>query len=161
MVVDFGVLPEPGAGPGVFVGVAARRFRLEVGGVLLLARTAMVDEAAGKGAELDLIAASAGGCYLPFDTEPRLGACAGIEGGQLRGESFGVLQPGRGSADWLAARAGALAGFQLSGRLELIVQADATLRIGEQRFTIGGLGDIHQPSAYGARLGLGLEHHFK
>jgi hypothetical protein len=161
MVADYGALPRPSVGPGVFFGAAPSPLRVEVGGLLLLSRTAMVDADAGKGAEIDLIAATAIGCYDPFETGFRLAACAGIEAGQLRGQSFGISQPGRGSADWLAARTGGLIGFRLQRQLELLGQADITLRIGTSKFEIGGIGEVYRPNTVGARLALGLEFRFQ
>jgi hypothetical protein len=137
----------------VFFGV----LRIEAGILYLPPRTATVDVQARKGADLDLVAGALLGCVVPIQAAIEVGGCAGVEAGQVRGESFGIRSPGAGVMDWLAMRGGGLVGFRLDRQLALLARGDVVARIGRSEFLIQGLGPVHQPSPAGGRLDLGLE----
>jgi hypothetical protein len=160
-VTQFGVLPAVGLGPALGGGLRWRWLRAEASGVYLPARRATLSTNPDRGGDIDLVAAALSVCAVPLRARAELGGCLGSDVGALAGEGFGVSNPTSGSATWLAAKAGILAGYAPHHAFAAMLHVDAIRRIGDAEFELKGLGPVHQPAAWGLRLDLGLELRFE
>lgn len=156
--VDVGALPGPSAGLGLTVSVAWRRLRVEASFRYALPRAAV--NAEGYGGDVALAAGALRGCYVLHRgrLEPRL--CGAVEGGAMLGESVGLPQVGAGSSPWWAAFGGAALGWSVAPRLALVASVDVGAPLSSPRFVIGGLGEVHRPSAVLVRGAVGVEWRF-
>jgi len=160
-VTQFGPLPAVGLGPALGGGLRWRWLRAEASGVYLPARRATLSTNPDRGGDIELVAAALSVCAVPLRARAELGGCLGSDVGVLAGEGFGVSHPTSGSATWLAAKAGVLAGYTPHPALAAVLHVDAVRRIGDAEFELQGLGPVHQPAAWGMRLDLGLELRFE
>jgi hypothetical protein len=95
-------------------------------------------------------------CWLgelgPFE----LGPCGGADAGVAYGEGFGVSEPTRGELGFAAVRAGAIVSFPIDAHFALELGGAAVARIGGAAFVLDGIGAVHEPAAFGARLDAGV-----
>lgn len=89
-----------------------------------------------------------------------LGACGGAELGQMRAEGYGVREPGKGSALWLAPRAGAALSTALTAALGLRLDVGVAVPIARSRFVLERIGVVHEPGAIAGRADVSVEYHF-
>jgi hypothetical protein len=160
-VTQFGVLPAVGLGPALGGGLHWGWLRAEASGVYLPARRATLSTNPDRGGDIELVAAALSVCAVPLRARAELGGCLGSDVGALAGEGFGVSNPTSGSATWLAAKAGVLAGYAPLPAFAAVLHVDAIHRIGDAEFELQGLGPVHRPAAWGLRLDLGLELRFE
>ncbi len=166
-VADFGALPQPALGPAAAVGVeiGSGALRAEAGFFYLPPQRVALSTSPEQGGDIELVALSLSGCWLPVHEALLLGPCLGLEGGRASGSGFGVRNPASDDLTWFAARAGGLAGYRfeqpLDARLAVLVRADAFVRPSESAFVFEDLGEVHRPSSFGFRADLGLEFRFR
>jgi hypothetical protein len=160
-VVAVGALPGAAAGGQAAVGISGKKWRADLGLLYLPERTAVVQAAPEKGGRIDMIAATASGCFLPIQERLELGPCAGLEAGALGGEGIGVSRPRSGSMGWLAGWGGGTAGYRIQSRLALELHAAAVARIGRSEFVLDELGSVHTPSPFGGRFDFGVRFSFQ
>jgi len=183
-VMALGVLPGAAAGGQAAAGISGKKWRADLGFLYLPERRAVVQvgpengspEDEGqvpvsgpavslvereKGGRIDMIAATASGCFLPIQERLELGPCAGLEVGALRGEGIGVSRPKSGSMGWLAGWGGGLAGYRIDSRLALELRAAAVTRVGRSAFVLDELGPVHTPSSFGGRFDFGVRFSFQ
>jgi hypothetical protein len=160
-VVDIGALPTVGLGPAVSAGLGWRWLRVEATALYLTPRHATSAADPEKGADIDLMSGALSACAVFEHTAVELGGCLGGDAGLLRGQGVGVDEPKRGSATWLAGRAGGLIGYSPEPELAAVLRGDLIRRIGTSSFDLQGIGRVHQPASWGFRCDLGLEYRFR
>lgn len=168
---SFGVADMPDPHPGVTGAVALRidAYAVEAAFELGIGSTGTLDQRPDAGADFTLMTGILRGCRVlaPFwpryprrPGAPELEGCAGIELGSLAGEGFGVQDPQRGEALWVAPRIDARLGIGVVGPLSFGLEVGAAFPVDRRRFVITG-GDatlvVHEPGPVAGRLGLAAE----
>jgi hypothetical protein len=145
---DLGSLRAPSPGPGLAVGVLLGRARVEAVGNYWLPQQ-------GNGIEDQLIEGGLRACVALVET-PEIGACMGLEGGQLKGHS---LVDGKSLlAPWLAILVGAAVGWSFTDWLALRMEAGLGLTLLSPTFDFAHQGA--RSAAVFGRLVAGIEYHF-
>jgi hypothetical protein len=155
-VIDRGTLPgwAPGVEGAFSLGRAA--FDARLGALVLPSESKEVSGNAGG--SFAMFAATAAVCGGTRRSTTLLRLCLGTEFGKLTGTGVNVAVSWSRSSTWIAPR----------GDLDVSIPlGDASLRafgrgtlvapMIRKKFTVDGLGQVHQPDSVGARLGIGLE----
>ncbi len=167
--IDFDAGTLPGVSLGVGGSLAVRWYpilaRIRAGYFLPQSETLAGD----KGGELDLWVVAAGMCGTPFHTATlgrrrpldfALDGCVELEVGEMRGEGFGVRNPGSGATPWVCPQA------QLWGALTLAEPLTARALVGvgvpvlRPEFVLREVGVVHTASPVVGRLGLEIAAEF-
>ncbi len=154
VAIDVGTLPRPAIGAALVLAAGLDRFELEARGAIYASQTEHVSgDASG---ELTLASLGAAACYRLLDVVS-LSACAGGEGGRLRGRGEGVTDPGSAAIWLLSAFAGVRAAQPVAGPLRLFARLEGVVAINQPRFVLENVGIVHEPRRVGARGALGAE----
>lgn len=160
-VVDSGSLPAWAYGARATVGLLARHGSLDLRSTFWLPRTKASPSFAGAGGQFALAEAAIALC-AGSDRSRTLaaGVCVGPAVEWMRGEGFGVTDPGSASALWPAAFVDGAVQIGLSRELALRAGVGAIAGWGIPTFAIRQVGTIHAPHAVAARATLGLSYGF-
>jgi hypothetical protein len=154
-LVEFlGIATLPGVhlGTGLFGALQWQAWRLETSVSELSGQTAKDQR---MGAKFSLYRFTTRGCWLVSNPRWAFGPCSGVEVGNLRGEGYGVDQPGKSSRVWFGAALGALADWRLGSSSVLSFVADAEIPWVREQYQLAGL-DFYKPPPVAARLGVSL-----
>jgi hypothetical protein len=86
-----------------------------------------------------------------------LSLCAGPELDVMKGRGFGVNAPTEGTKSWVAATLEARASAPVGGPWRLSLAIAGVLPARRERFSLQGVGEVHQPAAAAGRAGLDVE----
>ncbi len=161
-LADAGTLPGMGAGMGAAVALLVERLRLEGSFGYWPEREGRIEEVPSLGAELGLLAGTAGICHRSWGELLSFSACAHIETGSLYGRGANVTRRLQGSALWLALLAGARAGWRVTrwGAFVLELGLAAPLLRPGYTLWVQGVTDralVHRPATVAPRLRVGIE----
>lgn len=156
LVLDLGTLPALGAGPSLTFGIALERAAFELSGVLSWPQDASVASRPEPVARLQLMAASAAGCYALLQ-RPALAACLHVEVGVLHARSFNVATPRGSELLWLLPSVGARVALPLLEWLRWSSELSVGLPWDRATFAIDELGPVHRVARVIGRLQTGLE----
>ncbi|HEX6277783.1 MAG TPA: hypothetical protein VFZ53_32295 [Polyangiaceae bacterium] len=161
VTVDVGTVSDVSLGPrgSVEFGFETTRFEL---GILWLppARTFVASETE-RGGYIDLIAAQAAACLLPFRGEVEMEGCFGLEVGRLHGAGFGVATETEGSALWLAGGLAVAARIRATDGLSVVASAGLLYSPQSTEFTLENVGLVHEVPPMVGRFGLAIETEFE
>lgn len=163
-------LPEVHGGMTVGAALRVEEYTFEGAFELALGSVGTLDDRPAAGADFTLFTGIVRGCrsLYPFVDRPwprpqggvELGACAGIELGEMAGEGFGVSRPTRGAAFWAAPRVDARFAVGIAGPLSLGVDLGVAFPTDPRRFVIGGEGStlvVHEPGPAAGRAAVLLD----
>lgn len=165
----FGVGDLPGPHPGFsgWIGLRIDAWTVEGGVHLGVGSTGELEARPESGADFTMIVGLLRTCraLVPFFAAPwprpqlhlDLGACVGVEVGSLSGQGFGVANPERGEAIWVAPRLDLRTGLGLVGPLSLALDVGLSFPVDPRRFVIeagDGTVVVHEPAPAAGRLGI-------
>jgi hypothetical protein len=161
-----GTLPSFDAGLGGGIGLAGRRWRVELSGTYGLRRDqkAAVAEVPGAYGRFNFMAAMLAGCFN-LGGALAYGACADAEVGMVSAKGFGINQGLPARTLWLALGAGVYAAVPLRPYLSLPVHLDMLAPLRRSEFVFkdepGNVtGRVFKAPAAGVRISMGIELHF-
>jgi hypothetical protein len=165
---DVGSLPSVSDGISASLAVTFDALRLEVFGSHLFAQPFYAASLPSIGSNLDLWSGGLRGCYLPDQGVLALGACAGLEAGQLQGNGFGSLRgpyqtftPASQGGLWIAPVAGGRLAWRIAPYFSLVIDLGIAVPLQRDTFDIDGAsGATHQASPVVARGAAGPELRF-
>lgn len=166
-VVRTGALPAPAVGPALTMGGRLGHTLLagEIGFVTPTTATAASRPDQGAIFWLAQVGARAG--YLwsapsAAGATPRLevGPCVGVSIERTAASGFGSREPADATAWAGVASGGGLVLVHFFDRLALRASIEAAAPLARPRFVIQGTGQVHQPTAVGARVGVGVDFQF-
>ena len=151
--------PLPGATPGagVYASVQLQSFRAELGGQVYWGGVAHYRELPNLGADLQLFVGSLRGCATPGSGAWMFPVCGGLELGLMRGNGYGVQDTKQTSGVWGGLIAGPAVQLQLTRRLSVWLETDASVTILAPEFHMRNLDTLYTPPAGGARASAGFE----
>jgi hypothetical protein len=153
-LVDIGTLPSPAPGFKAGAGIAWKFLTAGIaGGLLAPERRSVV----GGGGEFHLAFGVAELCAEQMSAGVKPLACAGLEVGSLGGHGVDVARSRSGSALWLAVDLDVGGRVILSQNFAATVRLGATLPLNRRKFAFSDNVQVFEPSAIGARAGLGLD----
>jgi hypothetical protein len=158
-LVATGLLPG-GAVPGIGLRLAWSRafFRAELRGDGWAGRSVAGRVDGSAGGSFDLLDLGLGGCVIGRRgrrIEP--GACIGAVVWRETGTGYGVTDPSVAVAWWTGGFAEGDVRVRVTPRNAARVGIGAYLPFGRPTYTLGGIGAVWQPAAFGARGTLGWE----
>lgn len=157
----YGAMALPGGGFGVGAGAAVvrDRLRIDLSGAHWFERTGTVEGEPMAGGSFHLEAATLRGCWR---ISRYIGAgCLGAELGIIRAAGFGVDRENAVRELWAAPMASLVGDYKLTESLGISVIADYAWALRRPRFTLSGLGQVHQPGRSALRFYLGVEARFR
>ncbi len=165
---DVGSLPSVSDGITGSLGLTFDALRLEAFGSYLFAQPFYAASFPSIGSNLDLWSGGLRGCYLPAQGALALGACAGLEVGQLQGNGFGSLRgpyqtftPASQGGLWIAPVAGGRLAWRIAPYFSLVIDLGIAVPLRRDTFDIAGAsGASHQASPVVARGAAGPELRF-
>jgi hypothetical protein len=146
---SLGPLPELGVGIRVHAALRRARMRFELGASYWFEQDATI--AAGPpaaGGSIRFFNVGSRFCHDVIGQDWALEGCGGVSVGQMRGDAFGVSQPGRGRSWWLALQAGPALRVPLGQHVALRGVVEAVLPFFRPAFGI----DEQRPAALGAQV---------
>ncbi len=149
---SLGPLPELGVGIGVHAALRRARLRFELGASYWFEQDATI--AAGPsaaGGSIRFFNVGSRFCHDVIGQDWALEGCGGVSVGQMRGDAFGVSQPGRGRSWWLALQAGPALRVPLGQHVALRGVVEAVLPFFRPAFGIDERV-VHRPAALGAQV---------
>ena len=160
----FGLLigPLPSLAPGVGGYLAALwpRLRLELGASHWFEQSARGDADEAIGADLRLTVADLGACYRLGFRRAGFGFCGRGTIGVMRGIGVGIVNPREDRLFWSTLGLGVRAGWSPVRRLGMFARATVWAPIRTTRFSVGGVGVVHEPSLIGFSALAGAEVRF-
>jgi len=165
---DVGSLPSVSDGLSASLAMTFDALRLEVFGSHLFAQPFYAASFPSIGSNLDLWSGGLRGCYLPDHGVLALGACAGLEMGQLQGNGFGSLRgpyqtftPASQGGLWIAPVAGGRLAWRIAPYFSLVIDLGIAVPLERDTFDIAGAaGASHQAFPVVARGAAGPELRF-
>lgn len=164
---DVGSLPHFSDGLAGGLALTLDRLRIEAFGAYLFAQPADSASLPSVGTNLDLVVGGLRGCYLPHWRNLELGACAGLELGQLQGSGFGSIRspyetftPSSGGSLWVAPLAGGRIAWRIAPSFSLVIDLGVAVPLERDAFVITNSGTLHQASAVVGRGAAGPEVRF-
>jgi hypothetical protein len=162
LAVDMGTLPRPTYGAGARIGVKVGGSALELG---VLASAPASGTVAGTippvGGSFHFWSASLSACPAFAMRRFDIGACAEIEGVEVKGTGFGVSSGYENEARWLALGAGAMARLRITPHVAIPFRVDAVAPLGHPTFFLKGVpeaqGQIYSPSRVAGRALLAVD----
>ncbi len=158
-IVDFGSAPGAAFGVGLSGGLRWPRLRLEPSLAYYAPRSEAVAGRPALGADFTLATLGVRAC-VPLGGSVWLGPCLGGGVDWLRGSGFGARAPRTGSAFSASARAGVLAGWDISPIISLRLELEGVLPLARPEFEVEGAGFVYRRSRVAARTAFGLDVHF-
>jgi hypothetical protein len=162
-VLDVGLLPRPGAGGTVAVGVLLGRARIEAHASLLASQRARDPARQAQGVDVEALGAGARGCFALLPTEGvTVAPCLGVGVERLASTGFGGDSTFARESAWLSAEAGGLGTWAIGRFFALRAGAGLVLPTARPKFVVlapdGSVADVlHKPAATTVRLELGAE----
>ena len=157
LLADGGTLPAFGYGPYLTFVASSGPFSLELSGLALLPRTALVAGETAEGGRISLLAGDLRACGRLGRLGLDVRGCATLELGNTHAESFGTDVDGSADQLWVAPGAGFVGVQQLSRSVAWRLQLLALFPLQRTEFTIENAGSVHQASAVVLRAGIGVE----
>jgi hypothetical protein len=162
---SYGTLPSIDAGLGGGVGLAGRRWRVELRGTYGLRRDQRVT--APPPAPLDsygrfnFVAAALAGCLNLGRESLAVGPCVDAESGVVSAKGFGASEGFPAQTLWLALGAGAYAAIPLGPHFSLPLHLDVVAPLLRPEFVFKNVPNrVFQAPVVGARMSSGIEFHF-
>jgi len=162
---SYGTLPSIDAGLGGGVGLAGRRWRVELRGTYGLRRdqrvTAPSPAPPDSYGRFNFAAAALAGC-VNFGREGlAFGPCADAEVGMLSAKGVGVSEGFSAQTLWLAMGAGAYAAIPLGPHLSLPLHLDVVAPLLRPEFVFRNVPTrVFRAPVVGGRISAGVEFHF-
>jgi hypothetical protein len=162
IAVDMGTLPRPAYVAGARVGVKVGRSALELGVLASGSASGTVSNATPPaGGSFHFLLASLSACPALAVGQFDVGACAEIEGVEVKGTGFGVTSQYENDARWLALGAGAVARLRINPHVAIPFRIDAVAPLGHPTFFLKGVpeaqGRIYSPSRVAGRALLAVD----
>jgi len=158
-----GTLPSFDVGAGGGIGLAGRRWRVELRGTYGLRRDQTVAAAALPGAsgQFSFAAAALAACLNFRWGGLALGPCADAELGLVSAKGVGVSESFPAQTLWSALGGGAFAAIPLGPHLSLPLHLDVLAPLQRTEFVLKNVpGRVFKAPAVGGRLSAGIELHF-
>jgi hypothetical protein len=169
-VGDLGTLPHLSDGLTGGFAITFDALRLEAFGTYLFSQPAYAASIPFLGSNIDLLTGGLRGCYVPPGRVIELGACAGLELGQLQGNGFGSLRspyqtftPQSGGGLWVAPTIGGRLSWRIAPYFSLVIDLGVAIPLERDVFDIsipGASGGLHQANSVVARGAAGPEVRF-
>ena len=152
--------PKPTVGVGIAGGVLFPHLRLEPMLGYFAPRSTAIALHPNVGARFQLATAGARACS-PFSADSVwLAPCLGVGVDWLRARGFGAVIT-RDSSSWaLVARAGLLAGWDISPIISTHIELEGLAPFSRPEFVVDGDGDVYRRSPLAAGAALGVDVHF-
>ena len=150
-----GFLPELAWGIGVAASVRRRAFSLSGDFQYWGRQRLAVDPETGASVTFERYGGALRACFGLLPGRVAADACAGVELFAVRGVSFDVTTPGRGTPAFLAPALGLHGRLGLTRRFELLARLEASLPVVSHRFEIRGVGEVWELPPIAGRVGLG------
>ena len=162
VLVGTGLLPGGAApGLGLRLGLGAGVLSVELRAAVWSERSAQSPLVGGAGGTFDLIDGDLAGCATARRHQRiALGACLGVMVWRGTGSGTGVSDPATATAYWPGGFADGNLRFRVTLRNAVRLGVGAFLPFGRPTFALGGVGDVWQPSKFGARGTAGWELNF-
>jgi hypothetical protein len=162
---SYGTLPSVDAGLGGGVGLAGRRWRVELRGTYGLRRdqrvTAPSPAPPDSYGRFNFAAAALAGCLNLGRENLAVGPCADAELGMLSAKGFGVSEGFPAQTLWLALGAGAYAAIPLGPHLSLPLHLDVVAPLLRPEFVFRNVPTrVFRAPVVGGRISAGIELHF-
>ncbi len=157
VLTGIGTLPGLEAGYGMHLGAAFAHWAAELRSALWLPKTAHSSDVPGAGAEFWLVELGPAACLRVGETWLRFDTCAGAKLLQMRGESFGVSNPGSATGRWAAAFLEQAAAAALTRHSGVRLALELVWPPSRPAFAIHQVGEIHRPARLAGRAGLAFE----
>jgi hypothetical protein len=162
---SYGTLPSVDAGLGGGVGLAGRRFRVELRGTYGLRRDqrarAPSPAPPDSYGRFNFAAAALAGCVNLGREGLAFGPCADAEVGVVSAKGFGASEGFPAQTLWLALGAGAYAAIPLGPHLSLPLHLDVVAPLLRPEFVFKNVPNrVFQAPVVGARMSAGIEFHF-
>lgn len=155
-VFDVGGTPGPTGGLSLAGALIGRRWRAELYGLWLAARTARPEPTLELGARVGLLAAGLRGCGVPAVGRVEFPLCGGLEAGGLRGAGSGsaLVRRAEDTLPWLAVSAGPGLWWSPAPRVGLGLAFDVVVPLLPTRFRVAGYAEDVYTGARVAGRGL-------
>jgi hypothetical protein len=155
-----GVGPLPGATPnvGLYGSLQLPRFRFELGGEAHWSGVARYDALPTVGADTSAFIGGARACFAPYSSA--WGAthlCAGLDGGVLHAQGFGLETSTSATKPWGALFIGSAMQLRLTARLSVWLEADGLLTVLKPEFYVRNLSTLYSPPTASMRAATGFE----
>lgn len=158
--LDFGALPRAGAMLEGAAGVGGRWFRAEVTGLYRLQTTQHAAKDPLVGGRFSMWAFGGRGCGVPRVGRVEFPLCAGVEGGRMIAQGFGLPTRRTVRVPWGAATIGPGLAWKPHKNVALIAQVALGVPFVRARMSIENLGSIHRTGPVFGRLWFGFEGRF-
>jgi hypothetical protein len=158
--LDGGALPRVGAMLEGAVGVGGKWFRIEATGVYRLQTNQPAIADPTVGGRFSMWAFGGRGCGVPRWKQVEFPLCAGLEGGRLIAQGYGLPVNRTVRTPWGAATVGPGLAWKPHKNIALVVQSALGVPFVRTRLTIENLGTIHRTGAVFGRLWVGFEGRF-
>ncbi|MFO0555944.1 MAG: hypothetical protein U0271_46630 [Polyangiaceae bacterium] len=182
MLAGIGDLPGPHLGAEAGIGLRIDEYEVSLTFEYAGGATARLTSRPDAGADFERIAGIARACrdLYPWSARPSagapfslplradrgpfavtVGACLGVELGEMAGQGFGVTYPERGEAFWAAPRFDVRGALNLVGPLSLSLDVGVAFPLDPRRFIITAADQsvlvVYTPAPAAGRLGLALQ----
>jgi hypothetical protein len=157
-----GTLPSFDVGVGGGIGLAGRRWRVELRGTYGFRRnqTAAASAPPGGSGQFNFTAAALAACFNFRWGGVGLGPCVDGELGLVSAKGVNVDESFPAQSLWSALGAGVYAAIPLGPHLSLPLHLDVLAPLRRSEYVVKNVGRVFQAPAVGGRLSAGLELHF-
>jgi hypothetical protein len=152
--VGLGTLPGVDVGMGVGVGLAGRRWSLEMRGTYGLRRDQVARSSAlpGAYARFNILTGALAGCFDLGTPRVALGPCAVAEAGVVSAEGYGAVAGFAKRAPWVALGGGGYLAYPLGRHLHTTVHADVLVPVWRPAYVFSQVpGAVFRAPAVGGR----------
>ena len=128
-------------------------FSVEIGGLFVPTQSLGLERGS---IDVWLLAGAADACLWPYAETIRIGGCAGLAAGAIRGQGRGFPVASGASRPWLAATGTAAASGPIAGPLGWTARAGLVVPTHRESFGIEGVGVAYTAPAAGGTVAAGL-----
>ncbi len=166
---DVGTLPRLSDGITGSLSWIIDPLRIEAFGTYLFPQAAYQSSLPNVGTNLHLLVGGLRGCFEPVHRDLELGACVGMELGELQGDGFGsyrtpyqAFTPSSGGSFWALPVASGRLAWRIASSFSLVLDLGIGIPIERDTFYIGGATgpSLHQASSVIGRGAVGPEVRF-